>query len=83
MLKLPVFLVQAYVISYWAFALINLSSPLWWPLLHHPPPGGTGPVSLIVPLPAGSSSVSYWPETLVAAVAGASPCWLRRGCFGA
>jgi signal transduction histidine kinase len=84
MLKLPVCLVQAYVISYWVFGLVNLSSPLWWPLLHHPPPGGP-PASfhVIVPLPAASFSVSNWPQTLLAAMAGAltllAAPWLLRG----
>ena len=84
MLKLPVFLVQAYVVSYWVFGLINLSSPLWWPVLHHPPPGGpSAAFHAIVPLPAGSFSVSNWPQTLLAAMAGAltllAAPWLLRG----
>jgi signal transduction histidine kinase len=82
-LKLPVSMVQAYAISYWVFGLINLSSPLWWPVLHHPAPGGQpSPFRAIVPLPVGSFSVSNWPETLLAAMAGAltllAAPWLLR-----
>jgi signal transduction histidine kinase len=75
--------VQAYAISYWVFGLINLSSPLWWPALHHQAPGGQpGSFHAIVPLPVGSFSVSNWPETLLAAMAGAltllAAPWLLR-----
>ena len=81
LLKLPVCLVQAYVVSYWVFGLVNLSSPLWWPLLHHPPPGGpAGPFHVIVPLPAGQLLGEQLAGTLARRDGrGRSPCWPRRG----
>jgi signal transduction histidine kinase len=84
LVKLPVALLQAYAVSYWVIGLINLSSPLWWPLLrHHPARGGQpAPFQVVVPLPAGSFPVSNWPETLLAALAGAATLlagpWLLR-----
>jgi signal transduction histidine kinase len=78
LLKLPVAMLQAYAVSYWVIGLINLLSPLWWLLFHQ-----TGAFQVVVPLPAGSFSISNWPETLLAAMAGAATLvaapWLLRG----
>jgi signal transduction histidine kinase len=77
LLKLPVAMFQAYAVSYWVIGLINLSSPLWWLLFHR-----TGAFQVVVPLPVGSFSISNWPETLLAALAGAvtllAAPWLVR-----
>jgi signal transduction histidine kinase len=78
LVKLPVAFFQLYAVSYWVIGLINLLSPLWWALLHH-----TGRFPVVVPLPAGSFQISNWPETLLAAIAGAATLlaapWLLRG----
>jgi len=79
LVKLPVAFFQGWAVSFWIIGLIDLVYPFWWPLARHP----AGHTSLVViPLPAGSFSVSNWPETLLAAMAGAATLlaapWLLR-----
>jgi signal transduction histidine kinase len=80
LVKLPVAFFQGWAVSFWVIGLIDLVYPFWWPLARH----GTGHAALVViPLPAGSFQVSTWPETLLAAMAGAASLlaapWLLRG----
>jgi signal transduction histidine kinase len=100
LLKLPVAFLQGWAVSFWVIGLIDLIYPLWWPLAsHHNAPAGQPPGQslVVIPLPAGSFHVSSWPETLLAAMAGAVTLlaapwllqavtagdrWLVRGLLG-
>ena len=79
LVKLPVAFFQGWAVSFWVVGLIDLIYPFWWLLARH----HTGHSLVVIPLPAGSFSISNWPETLLAAMAGvatllAAP-WLLRG----
>jgi signal transduction histidine kinase len=99
LVKLPVTLLQAYAASFWVIGLINLCYPVWWLLLRHSAARGgpPAPTPVVIPLPAGGLSVTNWPETLLAALAGtatllaapwllravtAGDRWLVRGLLG-
>ncbi|HEY2575234.1 MAG TPA: sensor domain-containing protein [Streptosporangiaceae bacterium] len=80
-LKLPVALLQAYAVSYWAIGVIDMAYPMWWLFFHHGSQGPTA-MSAISPLPIGKFAVTGWPDTLVAYLLGglillAAP-WVMR-----
>jgi signal transduction histidine kinase len=78
LVKLPVTFFQGWAVSFWVIGLIDLIYPLWWPLARHHEARSL----VVVPLPAGSFHVTSWPETLLAAMAGAATLlvapWLLR-----
>jgi signal transduction histidine kinase len=81
--KLPVAAVQAYTVVLMVFGLVNLTYPVVWLLFHHHSGGGRNPMVAVVPVPFGGSfDISSWPETLLAALAGAvcvlGATWLAR-----
>jgi signal transduction histidine kinase len=83
MIKLPVAAVQAYTVALMFFGLINLTYPVVWLLFHHHSGGQLNPMVAVVPVPFGGSfDISSWPETLLAALAGAAcvlgATWLAR-----
>jgi signal transduction histidine kinase len=79
LVKLPVAFFQAWAVSFWVIGLIDLIYPFWWLLGRH----HTAHSLVVIPLPAGSFQISNWPETLLAAIAGAATLlaapWLLRG----
>ncbi len=85
LIKLPVAGVQLYAITLTVFGLVDITYPVDW-LLFRNHPGGTSlsPLVAVVPLPfVGSLSISSWPGTYLAALAGALcvviAAWLARG----
>ena len=89
LIKLPVAAVQLYAVTLTVFGLVDITYPVDW-LLFRNHPGGTSlsPLVAVVPLPfVGSLSVSSWPGTYLAALAGALcvviAAWLAHGISAA
>ena len=85
LIKLPVAAVQLYAVTLTIFGVVDITYPVDWLLFRNHPAGTSlSPLVAVVPLPfVGSISVSSWPATYLAALAGALcvviAAWLARG----
>jgi signal transduction histidine kinase len=83
LVKLPVALMQAFVVASVVCGLIDISYPVSWLLFRQNPPGAhLGALHTVGPLPLGMA-VSSWPATWPAAIIGVgyalAGLWLARG----
>jgi signal transduction histidine kinase len=85
LIKLPVAAVQLYAVALTIFGLVDITYPVDWLLFRNHPAGtNLSPLVAVVPLPfVGNFSISSWPGTYLAALAGALclviAAWLARG----
>jgi signal transduction histidine kinase len=83
LLKLPLALLEAYAVFWWAGGLANLTYPFWWGLFRNHPPGVTlDPVPAVTPFPGLGLQVATYPGTFLALAVGlamllAAP-WVTR-----
>jgi signal transduction histidine kinase len=83
LLKLPLALLEAYAVFWWAGGLANLTYPFWWGLFRNHPPGVTlDPVPAATPFPGLGLQVATYPGTFLALAVGlamvlAAP-WVTR-----
>jgi signal transduction histidine kinase len=81
--KLPLALLEAYAVLWWAGGLANLTYPFWWGLFRNHPPGVTlDPVPAVTPFPGRPLQIATYPGTFLALAVGlgmvlAAP-WVTR-----
>jgi signal transduction histidine kinase len=86
--KLPLALLEAYAVLWWAGGLVNLTYPFWWGLFRNHPPGVTlDPVPVVTPFPGRLLQVATFPGTFLALAVGlgmvlAAP-WVTRAVVAA
>lgn len=97
-IRLPLAVVQGWVIAFAGCAVIDFLYPLGWYFLRaHPPGMHARPVQLVTPVPFGDLAISTWPGTLFASLIGvalavvavllarpavAADAWLARALLG-
>jgi signal transduction histidine kinase len=83
LVKLPLAVVEAYAVFWWAGGLANLTYPFWWGLFrNHPPDVDLGPVPVLTPFPGRALQIATFPGTFLALAVGlamvlAAP-WVTR-----
>jgi signal transduction histidine kinase len=88
LLKLPLALLEAYAVFWWAGGLANLTYPFWWGLFRNHPPGVTlDPVPAATPFPGIGLQVATYPGTFLVLAVGlamvlAAP-WVTRAVVAA
>jgi signal transduction histidine kinase len=98
LLKLPVAVLEAYVVFLWAAGLVNVTYPFWWGLFrNHPANVQLSPVPASTPFPGRVFEVAHFPGTFLAFATGAAMVlaapwaaravtsadrWLIRGLLG-
>ena len=82
--KLPLALAEGYAVVATAIGVAECTYPLVWLLFRNHPAGTKlGPLNAAVPLPHGNWTISSWPGTIPAALAGVAcvvaGVWIARG----